>query len=192
MTKLRGYECFYSHIGGNRMLPDDFNKNTNDACWAGIRGVKKGTVLHIVNFAYFDEKYINKLVYLLNRITPTVIKDGEILFTLPYDKYTKNLYLLDILRLLWYKVVGFRNKNFLMGISNELKLKCKFRDPLKILTFWINESINKDKKLYGDHSSIYNKYPNANSITKVRSLKELNMWGGNQAMMYFAIGEETD
>lgn len=158
--KMRSYGCtYYAKINGEFIL------NTNQACWAGIDKIMYWKinnykllpkVIYIADFQdYIKEDYINKMIYIINKITPCRIinyKNKKYIayrFIKDATWYNNNLVVLNWIRGLWHHQRGLKDvEEFYQDImkydDNE--------DPLYFLM-----SCNKkhyDGKSYGlDHSN---------------------------------------
>lgn len=104
-------------------------------------------------------KYITRIVNLINKITPckkVIINNKLHIKYKLLDKYSQNLVLLNVIRMLWYKPGNINIDNF---IQNILKPKEKNKDVLYFIFEKINNNIeenhNNGQYQYGNHSCIY-------------------------------------
>ena len=149
---MRGYECYIYHLQKNNKLI----KNSNNACWAGVKYDKYlGKDIYIDKYIEpeITDKQRKRIIYLLNKITPCKFKTIKnvkyIQFKLLKYHYS-NLLLLNFIRILWYKNKAFNNEQFFIDIC---KPKTKGLD-IRLKIFYFTLEMTAEQKMLSAFSNI--------------------------------------
>lgn len=190
-TNMRTFACHYYKIEKENLI-----KNTNYACWAGLRNFDISTGKYILrqdyNTIYIDEfeipktkNYIDLMVKIVNEITPcelvTIDNKKYIKFKM-LDTYDQSLVLLNFIRNLWFEPIPYmydsKEYDDKVGIYTdtffETLKKSRFKDPLKKLTKANKVACEKvGAKNYYGHSNY-----NIASKLKIKNKDELLNYKG--------------
>ena len=141
---MRGFECHY--FAKNEK--NELIKNTDYACWAGIRKLPAGSFIYIDQYENEETKqYIDLLINTINKITSCKIveidKKEYIEFKL-LQTYDQSLVLLNFIRNLWHapggtyydyttKAIKIKYPEYIDKFFHILK-ETSYKDPLAKLT----------------------------------------------------------
>ena len=151
---MRCYKCYIYHLQNKKLV-----KNSNDACWAGVKYDKYlGKDIYIDEYIEpeITDKQRKRIIYLINKITPckfvTIDNKIYIKYKLLKNHYS-NLLLLNFIRILWYKNEAFNNEQFFIDIC---KPKTKGLDYLEFMMTCIKNNVNDSSTFgHGNHSFVY-------------------------------------
>lgn len=169
---MRNYNCYIYTKNGK-----DLERNSNTACFAGIKFYAPETTVYISQFRQPEtEQYIDLIVTIINKITPCQIikinNEEYIEFKL-LNTYDQSLILLNFIRNLWNKISkDFYEKNekkfYNIEFFEILKNYKKYREPLKRLTYANKKACEIFKLGYTGHSNVFE-----HSTLKIKTTKEL-------------------
>ena len=174
---MRSYDChLYKKQTGTLI------KNNNTACFAGLRGHQKGTIIYISHFKQKDtEQYIELLINVINKITPcqiVIINTIEYIEIKLLNTYSQSLIILNFIRNLWNKInTDYYKKSenyYNLEFFKILEKSKKYKEPLKRLTYANIESCKLFNLLAKGHSNTYNY-----KSLKIKTTEELLAYKGN-------------
>ena len=190
---MRDFSCEWYLINKE----DQFVKDSNTACWAGLQrhhdGKKylttnysstseyaKDRMIYIDNYTYpATKEFIPLIVSVVNEITPCEIKKHDskeyIAFKL-LDTYDQSLILLNCIRYLWSAYAGFNTQKFFETLRDDKT----YKDALERLLYANKKARTEDCIYSVGHSNIV--YPK--SDIKIRKAKELLTWTGNSTRLF--------
>lgn len=145
-------------------IKDKLEKYYSIACFAGCK-LHTTKEIFLSRFRHKEtEKYIPKLISIINEITPcklVEIENVEYISFKMFNNYDRSLILLSFIRNLWWKQPGFDYKVFFDYISNN-----EYKDPMELLTEANKEACSD--LMFNDHSNCHNKRD-----LKVKTVKQL-------------------
>lgn len=201
---MRNYSCFTYHKSDKGYI-----RNSNVACWLGIKSYDKGTTIYLSDFDEPEtERYQDLLIKIIDQITPCrIIKREEKIFhteiTYDYERNRRATHMVlqpnpKIDRLIKFKLLGSYAQslvllNFIRNLwysrphtysANFFKALVTIveTDPLRRLCRANQRACSTDKHLYGgDHCNVY-------AGLQIKSAKELLKYQGTSVREFLTSG----